>query len=70
MSTQETIVSKLRNQLTPMYSLPQVVINLKERPNDEILKSLIHDIATQAIKNQQVIKELLTQLEVIESKQL
>jgi len=65
----ETVVSKLRNQLTPMYGLPQIIISSQHCERDEALIKIINDTALQAIENQKIIQELLTQLEVIESKQ-
>lgn len=67
---EETVVSKLRNQLTPMYGLPQIIIAANDRPNDLELQRIITESALQAIENQKNIQELLTQLEVIESKQV
>lgn len=62
----ETNVSKLRNQLTPLYSLAQVVIELKKRSNDQEFKDLLVDLGTQALNNQKPIHAILTQLEIIE----
>jgi hypothetical protein len=68
---QETVVSKLRNILTPHYSLPQMIVY-----NEETAKSItemgqiILETAQQALKNSEEIHLLLTKLEEIESKHL
>lgn len=71
LSSKETIVSKLRNILTPQYSLAQVVkVYLTERPNDKELQRIILDLTIKSIENQTLVHDLLTQLADIESKQL
>ena len=61
--SEETLVSKLRNLLTPQYSLAQVIkIYLTERPNDKELEQIILDLTQTSIENQSFIHQLLTQL--------
>jgi hypothetical protein len=56
----ETTVSKLRNQLSPYYSLPSMILAMDEHPD---MKSLLIQQAKQAISTQDKIKELLTEIE-------
>ncbi len=58
----ETLVSKLRNNLTPLYSLADMVLAMDGRRGDEI-KKLMYKQAELAKNLQNDIKELLTQLE-------
>jgi len=55
-----TTVSKLRNQLSPYYSLPSMILAMDEHPD---LKPLLIEQAKQAISTQDKIKELLTEIE-------
>lgn len=57
---EETPEAKLRNQLTPLYSLADIAIHLKEKPE---LIDIVVDVATQAIKNQERINQLLIEIE-------
>lgn len=66
---EETLVSKLRNVLTPCYSMPRVVdAYLIAKPTPELRQMLI-DLIIQAKKNESIIHELLTKLADLEDKQ-
>lgn len=68
-STEETLVSKLRNVLTPCYSMPRIVdAYLIAKPTPELRQMLI-DLIIQAKKNESIIHELLTKLAEVEDKQ-
>lgn len=61
----ETNISSLRNKLTPLYSLAQIIVGSGEKgmlKDEEVLRILV-DSAKQALKNQGEIKRLLTAIE-------
>jgi len=67
--SQETVVSKLRNILTPHTTLPQVVrMFLTEHSDNPELKQIILELCQQASNNHSDIHDLLTQLAEIENK--
>lgn len=59
-SENETPVAKLRNQLTPLYGLAQLVIKLNTNPE---LIPIIIESAQQAINNKEEIDKLLKEIE-------
>lgn len=56
----ETTISKLRNQLSPYYSLPDMILSLDAFPD---MKPILLEQAAQAAKTRNVIKQLLTDIE-------
>ena len=56
----ETLEAKLRNQLSPIYSLADMILLIDEKP--EVKKILIEQ-AKQAVKNKEVIDLLLVEIE-------
>ncbi len=57
---QETVEAKLRNQLTPIYSLAKSVLLLE---NNADMKPIIIDMANQVLKNSDEINKLLIEIE-------
>lgn len=60
MQSEETLEAKLRNLLTPLYSLADIVV-LSE--NNKELHKISIDVAKQAIINKEKINELLILIE-------
>ena len=56
----ETAVAKLRNQLSPHYGLPEMILALDKHPK---MKELIIEQAKQAQANKARIDELLVEIE-------
>ena len=56
----ETLEAKLRNQLTPIYGLAQMVLLLKKNP---AMQDILIMSAKQVIKNQKKIDFLLKKIE-------
>lgn len=56
----ETNIAKLRNQLSPHYGLPEMILMLDEHPE---IKPLLIEQAKQAKQNKDRIDELLTLIE-------
>ena len=57
---EETLEAKLRNQLTPIYNLAQVVLTLDEKPE---IKDIAISLAKQCLINKSQIDSLLVQIE-------
>lgn len=57
---EETAEAKLRNMLTPIYSLADIVILMDEHQD---LKRIAIDTAKQVIINKEKIKQLLIEIE-------
>lgn len=56
----ETLSAKLRNQLTPLYSLAEMIVLGKDNP--EILDAVI-ECAENALENRKTIDKLLTEID-------
>lgn len=56
----ETLEAKLRNQLSPIYGLADMILLIDEKPE---MKQLIIEQAKQAVKNKDVIDLLLVEIE-------
>jgi len=56
----ETAEAKLRNQLSPLYGLAETILRLDDHPK---MRTIIFDMAKQAIKNKEAIDLLLVEIE-------
>lgn len=56
----ETLEAKLRNQLSPIYGLADMILLIDEKPE---MKQLIIEQAKQAVKNKEAIDLLLVEIE-------
>lgn len=56
----ETLVAKLRNQLSPIYGLANMILMMEEKPE---IKQLIIKQSEQVVKNKTKIDQLLTAIE-------
>lgn len=57
---EETPEAQLRNQLTPIYNLAQVILRLDEKPE---IKNIVISLAKQCLVNKSKIDSLLVQIE-------
>lgn len=62
MYREETPQAKLRNQLTPIYSLADMVLRIHDLPT-----TMIVDTAKQAFENKERINQLLTEIDNLNS---
>ena len=58
--SEETPIAKLRNQLSPYYSLPDMILNMDAKPE---MKLLLIEQAKRAKNTNERIKELLVEIE-------
>lgn len=56
----ETLEAKLRNQLSPIYGLVDMILLMEKNPE---IKELLVKQAKQCVKNKQVIDSLLLEME-------
>ena len=57
----ETILAKLRNQLSPIYGLPEAVLMMRDKDDDRI-KEIVFKQAEKANKDKEKIKEMLNEI--------